>query len=237
MAEEKTEEQEQEQQETQEETTTEEETKEETAETRTVPESVAAELREDRRELREELARVAEENLRLKQQRQPAKTEEDEESPLAKLDPDVPPSAGDLLAHEKWKEQQQQKKTEAKKVENQAQLINESYEEARTELTAEKMGEGLDVATVLQLGHRNLTEGDKIDIFKHPQKSWQITYQRCIERTPALRARRNAISKAQATKTKTETKEKGKSEKETLEQETFDDSDPNSPVLRHLFGS
>lgn len=65
---------------------------------------------------------------------------------------------------------------------------------AAAELSAEKCGEGLDFTSVITLGEKNLTEGDKLAIqqAKDPAKE---KYRRCLMLTPEL------MEKAEAVKT------------------------------------
>jgi hypothetical protein len=68
----------------------------------------------------------------------------------------------------------------------------ESERLAMTELSAEKCGGGLDYASVITLGEKNLTEGDKLAIqqAKDPAKE---KYRRCMMLTPELSEKAESV--------------------------------------------
>jgi len=61
----------------------------------------------------------------------------------------------------------------------------ESYRQAIVEFGAEKMGEGLDYETILSIGAKYLTSGDKLDIAQAGGKCAQLAYKRCRQRIAA----------------------------------------------------
>jgi hypothetical protein len=66
-----------------------------------------------------------------------------------------------------------------------AQRQTASEKKLATELTAESCGEGLDYASVIAAGEKNLTEGDKLAIRQADNPAME-KYRRCILLTPEL---------------------------------------------------
>jgi|GEM_PF-4169619 len=139
----------------------------------TIPAGVAKDLRAQRRALREQLDAERIEKARLQgrlealeQQRQMAAVDQPKpKSPIEEAidqDPNTIIDA-DLYAKQKaWELQQQKQQEEAQARATAEQAKGRSELLAR--FSAEKMGEGLDLASMLTLGQAYLTQGDLIDI-------------------------------------------------------------------------
>jgi hypothetical protein len=68
----------------------------------------------------------------------------------------------------------------------------ESDRKAAAEMTAQTCGEGLDFASVIAAGEKNLTEGDKLAIRQADNPAME-KYRRCILLTPELAEKQEAV--------------------------------------------
>lgn len=71
----------------------------------------------------------------------------------------------------------------------------QSTAKAKSELTAETCGEGLDFETVISEGEKSLTEGDLLAI-KQSKEPAMEKYRRCVMLSPELAERQRAVSNA-----------------------------------------
>jgi len=197
------------------------------------PLHVVEELRQDRRELREELRQ-----LRTSIEQQKSTESEKELSPIDKLaaeNPDYPVDAATLAAQREYDAKESAAKQQQQEQENRQTAFATSRQKALQDFTEEKQGKGLDLLTVLQIGEANLTEGDKLDIYNAGENAFQVSYERCIQRTTELQQRRVA---AKAAKKEVEDKIKDKDNKEKGSEsktETKEFSGLHSGILSHMF--
>ena len=151
--------------------------------------AVIGEMRRDRRELREQLAEQAKVIEGLKNPPPPP-----ERSPLDKLaeeDPDGTPGTQTLLAQSKWEQKQReaastQATEQADKATTQQATTTRDEAIAAGQLTAAetfseaKVGKGVDFETVIAMGEKYLTEGEKLDIrTADAGKVWDTAYRIC----------------------------------------------------------
>jgi len=87
-----------------------------------------------------------------------------------------------LLEEREQKAQERARKLKEAEVN---QRFLESEQKAKEELTADKMGAGLDFSSVLEAGKANLTEGDRLNIQSSANPAREA-YDACIRRTPSL---------------------------------------------------
>ena len=80
---------------------------------------------------------------------------------------------------EAFKEKQTVAKSEKTATAERAAVGRESQKQAEIEYSTEKMGEGLDFETIVAMGGKYLTEGDKLDIVNGGDKCAQTLYKRC----------------------------------------------------------
>lgn len=76
----------------------------------------------------------------------------------------------------------------------------ESEKTAIAELSAQACGEGLDFASVIALGEKNLTEGDKLAI-RQAENPAKEKYRRCILLTPELAQRQETLQNSRLLET------------------------------------
>ena len=154
-------------------------------------------LRAERRELRQDInsLQTGLDEVRSKSQR--AVNETEDLSPMEKLaqdEPDAIPDAATRAAQLKWEREQakkaaQQQAEERKKEDESKQnqtlqsAVQKSEETARLEYSVGKVGDGLDLDTVLRVGEKYLDEGDKLMISRAVEKgqSFQMAYKRCLK--------------------------------------------------------
>lgn len=87
----------------------------------------------------------------------------------------------------------EQRKTDQQNA--QAARLAESEKLAAADYSSDKCGEGLDYASVITAGEKNLTEGDRLAI-REAQNPAAEKYRRCILLTPDLAARQEAVRTA-----------------------------------------
>jgi hypothetical protein len=140
-----------------------------------------------RRQLRDAELKIA--NLEGRIQVQPVVNREERQilSPLEKAAEEQGVDVDDVeMTGKLYKEQKAFEKAQDEKAANQTfeQKIAEAERKITAEMSAEKMGEGLDLVTVTQMGTKYLTPGDRYDIalitHQHgPEAALKETYKRC----------------------------------------------------------
>ncbi|MDO8302916.1 MAG: hypothetical protein Q7T18_06730 [Sedimentisphaerales bacterium] len=111
-------------------------------------------------------------------------------SPLDGRDKGDLMTVADYEAIEQSKNEKAQREAEEMSQRDRVTAAQESYQTAVVEYSAEKVGEGLDLQSVINAGEKNLTPGDKLDISMGGKRAIQIAYERCMLRTPELQAKR-----------------------------------------------
>jgi len=149
--------------------------------------------RQRRQQLEEQIGSLQQQltdlNLQLADR---AKSKEDTDDELDDDDVLTVAEARKLFAKVREQDKAQVQKNEQEAL---SRRYMESEETARAELTAEKMGEGLDYDTVLREGGSHLTKGDKININNSPDPAREA-YECCLRRSPMLRKRSEAVRNA-----------------------------------------
>lgn len=207
-----------------------------------VPESVVAELRADRRELREEVQQLTQDKAQLEQRLEALETKAApaQAGPLAQWNaenPGIPPDASVVEQELAYREQKAKEAQEAQSKDQRMQAAQRSLARARSELSEEISGKGLDFDSVLKAGEANLTAGDKLDIANAGDNAMQLAYERCIQRTAKLQTLREAHQKAKAQAVKDDNNQKGEPKTE-LKHQTQEEYDPAySRIMSSMFGS
>lgn len=149
---------------------------------------ILRDLQEERRRRQELEARVAAKE-EVERQAQQTQGPDEAADPLAKLQDDDYLTVGQARSLLERRDSQAQRKQQQDQEAAFKQRVRASERVAQRELTAAEVGEGLDYQIVITQGSVNLTQGDWFDINRSENPAG-LTYERCIERTPALAERR-----------------------------------------------
>ena len=127
---------------------------------------------------------LEEENARLREEMTAAqKAETNDDTNMADGDDLLTVSQLNKLLDDREKKAQVTAQ-KAKEAEVSRKFV-ESEQKAKDELTADKVGAGLDFSSVLEAGKANLTDGDRLNIQSVPNPAKEA-YDACIRRTPSL---------------------------------------------------
>jgi hypothetical protein len=174
-----------------------------------VPVHVVSDLRAKNREANQQIESLRQ---KLEQQTQPSGERDDVAEQLA--DDDLV-TVAELNRREAARQQRQQQEQANRDEQAFAGRVARTEAEAKTTLTADKCGEGLDYESVTSVGRANLTEGDLLEVRKAADPAKEF-YRRCLVNTPLLLKR---FANSQTQKPEVENPAPETPEKEEVTQE------------------